>query len=95
MPAGIAHSTFLSWHVDDQDKALAWQAEIAACCPSCGTRADEWDPAAGGSRTAYVADVTRCSGCEVVAIAERDLRTELPDELGVRISLAPNDGDAD
>lgn len=93
MPRGVPHSTFLSWHVDDQDKALAWQAEIAACCPSCGTRADEWDPAAGGSRTAYVADVTRCSGCEVVAIAERDLREDLPDELGVRISLAPNEDD--
>lgn len=91
MPAGIPHSTFLSWDVDDQDKALAWQVELASGCPSCGTRADEWDPAVGGSRTAYVADVSRCVGCEVLGIAERDLRANLPDELGVRIRLAAND----
>lgn len=36
VPLGIPHSEFLSWSEDDQDKALAWQAEQADQCPSCG-----------------------------------------------------------
>lgn len=45
-----------------------WLRERSACS-SCGTRPDEWDPAQGGHRRAYLAQVHVCRGCQ--AIAER------------------------
>jgi hypothetical protein len=90
-PQGIPHSEFLSWSADDQDKALAWLADQSNRCPDCRTRPEEWDPAQGGSRTAYVADVTRCLGCEVLGQARRDLNQMPEEHLGVHLALTPND----
>lgn len=94
MPLGLPHSTFLGWSDDDQDKALAWQLEQRLCCGRCGTRRDEWDPERGGDRNAYVADVTRCSGCEVLDQAQRDLAT-MEDTHGVKIGLVRYDPEDD
>lgn len=93
MPRGIAHSTFLAWSPDDQDKALAWVALQNATCSACGTREEEWDPARGGDRHAYVADARRCAGCEALAQAQRQMNAEHPDELGIRLGLVPNTDD--
>jgi hypothetical protein len=35
-------------------------------CPQCGTRPDEWDPAQGGNRRAYLAEVEQCRGCQAI-----------------------------
>jgi hypothetical protein len=58
------------WLPTDRDLALAWQRNKAAVCPGCGTRHDEWDPAQGGDRQAYMADVNHCPGCATLAGAE-------------------------
>lgn len=86
VPLGIPHSVFLSWDVDDQDKALAWRAEQSLRC-SCGTRPDEWDPKQGGSRVAYLAQTRQCLGCEELARGRRDAPEG---ELGVVIYLEKN-----
>lgn len=90
MPLGLPHSAFLTWDDDDQDKALAWRLEQAARCGRCRTRRDEWDPARGGDRDAYVSDVSRCPGCERLDHAARDLRGH-EDTHGLQIGLVPND----
>ncbi len=92
VPLGIPHSEFLSWPADDQDKAMAYLAEQSQRCKGCGTRSADWDPKQGGSRTAFVADVSRCLGCEVLDMAKRDLAEE-KDTLGIRLGLIPNDED--
>lgn len=92
VPLGIPHSEFLGWSDDDQDKALAWLAHEREKCGRCGTTKAQWDPAQGGSRFAFVADVDRCMGCEVLDMANRDLAKQ-EDTLGVRVGLVPNDED--
>lgn len=92
VPLGIPHSRFLSWSEDDQDKALAWRSLQSQRCSGCGTRADEWDPALGGDRHAYVADLSRCPGCEALDQARRDAPEH---ELGLRIGLVRNEGPDD
>ena len=59
VPLGIPHSVFLSWEEDDQDKALAYQREMAKVCSGCGTRQVEWDE----DPDAYIGWVRRCEGC--------------------------------
>lgn len=84
---------FLSWSEDDQDKALAWLADEAAHCGTCRTRADEWDPARGGDRYAYVVEPRRCAGCEALGQARRELQRDNEHEdqlLGVHLALVPN-----
>jgi hypothetical protein len=93
VPRGIPHGEFLSWPADDQDKALAYLAAESERCSGCGTRSADWDPKQGGSRTAFVADITRCLGCEVKQQAERDLSKTPEENLGIRIGLVPNDED--
>lgn len=92
VPLGIPHSQFLSWADDDQDKALAWLQERAQHCSRCGTRPDQWDPAKGGSRFAFYAELDRCLGCEVIDQAQRDIPQG---ELGVKVLLLPNDDPPD
>ena len=65
----IPHSEFLAWSQDDRDKAIWMFVRARQTCSQCGTRADEWDPAQGGNRRAYLAEVQVCRGCQ--AIAER------------------------
>ncbi|WP_181800354.1 hypothetical protein [Streptomyces ipomoeae] len=61
---------------------------MRATCPSCGTRADEWDEAAGGDRFAYVSSTSRCPGCELIA-HERDHVPDGPHGYGVKVGLIP------
>lgn len=92
MPLGIPHSTFLSWDEDDQSKALAWTREQRQVCSHCGTRLEEWDESKGGDEYAYVAQATRCPGCEAL----EDARQQVPEDAnrsGVRFHLVPNPGD--
>jgi hypothetical protein len=67
-PRGIAHSVFLGWPDEDQDKALAWAAEEAERCPGCHTPLrlaldkklqDDWE-----------ADPQRCHVCATRRIEE-------------------------
>jgi hypothetical protein len=82
-PLGIPHSEFLSWDTDDQDKALAF-AELKAQTCACGTRREEWDEAAGGSRFAYAAHTYRCPGCELL---EQESKNVPDGEMGVKYTL--------
>jgi hypothetical protein len=67
-PRGIPHSHFLGgparWTDIDREKALHWQDLEHATCQGCGTRSEEWDPAAGGDRRAYTFEPVVCPGCE-------------------------------
>lgn len=80
VPLGIPHSRFLAWDEDDQDKALAYQAEMRTVCPSCGTREADWerDP------DAYVGDLRFCEGC---ARQERELENKPDDAKGLHPRL--------
>lgn len=69
----------MAWSDDDRDKAIWWHLRTRSTCRECGTRAEEWDPAAGGNRHAYAAEVDVCRGCQQIA-ARRDALTE--DEQG-------------
>jgi hypothetical protein len=64
----IPHSEFLGprWSQDDRDKAIWQEIRQGETCRSCGTRPDEWDPAKGGDRVAYVAQLTTCRGCQQI-----------------------------
>lgn len=92
-PHGIPHSVFLGsdqgWTQDDRDKALAWQELQRQTCRGCGTRAEEWDPAQGGDRTAYVFDVVVCAGCEQrerveASLSDDDWKTQRGKQLRAR-----------
>jgi len=75
---------------------MAYLSLEAETCPRCRTRAEEWDPARGGSRHAYYADADRCHGCETLEQAQREMRASGgDDELGVSLVLVPNDDDED
>lgn len=74
-PRGIPHSEFLSWSSSDRDKAVWWMLRQRETCPRCGTRPDEWTPAKGGHRRAYIAQIRTCEGCVT------KLRTEEAPEM--------------
>lgn len=42
-----------------------WLLESYLKCEHCGTRLEEWDTKAGGSRHAYIPQVYTCPGCSV------------------------------
>lgn len=56
------------WLDTDRAYALAWQRNRRQVCAGCGTRPDEWDPAQGGDREAFVPDTHYCRGCELLAM---------------------------
>lgn len=85
----IPHSAFLSWNDDDQDKARAFWRFDRSVCTGCGTRPDEWDPAAGGDRRAYSADVIVCPGCQLRGDLQRDLQQQDTEQAGQAIVLLP------
>ena len=86
---GVSHTAFLSWTTADQDKALALvEYDAQFCGGGCGTMPQEWDPTQGGNRFAYIVDVWRCPGCELLEMARRDLPE---DQLGLHMRLVPND----
>lgn len=86
-PKGIPLSQFLSWHEDDQDAALLWQAHEGRRCRSCGTHPDDWDPDKGGRRDAYTAEVVVCPGCRSIdAARDRESETKIQ---GAHLMLRP------
>lgn len=85
----IAHSAFLAWPDDDQDKARAFWRYEQSLCKGCGTRGDEWDEQAGGHRHAYSAITDECPGCRARGQLENHLRESKGDHSGVRILLLP------
>lgn len=90
MPLGIPHSEFLSWSEEDQDKALAFMREKATICRDCGTRLDDWDPDKGGHRHAFVGDVQRCPGCELLEQEQENVRRDMTSMRGIKVRLKPN-----
>lgn len=74
---------FLSWPIEDQDKALAWQRERAKVC-RCGTRREEWvaDP------DAYLGDLDHCEGCDRL---EREQDNIPEGAKGVHTRLLPRE----
>jgi hypothetical protein len=69
----IPHSEFLSWSDDDRAKAIWTYIRERTTCSQCGTRAEEWDPAKGGHRRAYIATVETCRGCQAMKTRENGL----------------------
>lgn len=86
---GIPHSHLLGgprrWSDLDREKALAY-AQLQHVTCDCGTRMEEWDPAQGGHRFAYVGDSWRCPGCELLD-AEREGHADVK---GVKHALRRN-----
>lgn len=77
-----------TWTDLDRRKARAYEQYLKQVCPTCGTRADEWDEDAGGDEDAYRATTHRCIGCQVL----QDRQKEVPagDEgHGVKVGLIP------
>jgi hypothetical protein len=82
-------SQFLRWSEQDRAWALAYAAYRDSTCPGCGTRAEEWEPDAGGDRHAYAADVHVCPGCQVRGDLERELRDAEIETSGQYVALVP------
>ena len=90
---GIPHSFFRghgngTWTDLDRRKARAYADYCKAVCPSCGTRAEEWDENVGGDEDAYRAFSHRCIGCQLIA----DKQKTVPDGdegHGVKVALIP------
>lgn len=88
---------FLAWSALDQDKALAYEREVASLCQSCGTREQDWvDPET--ERPWYPpkweAVPYACPGCDEMARRRRSL----PDDAaakGVIVHAAPFDPSRD
>lgn len=90
---GIPHSQFRghgdgSWSDLDRRKALAYAALLKQVCPSCGTRAEEWDEDAGGDEDAYRATTHRCIGCQLMADKQKTV-PDGDDGHGVKVALIP------
>lgn len=90
-PRGIPLSTFLGWPERDQEAALAWQSREASRCPGCGTYEADWDEAAGGSRTAWAADVHVCQGCVQLEAGRTQINNDTPNARGVHVRLTRPD----
>lgn len=83
----MRHSEFLTWDRYDRDKAIWRRIRVRQTCPHCGTRAEEWDPQAGGHRHAYGGHKAFCRGCEVKEQAEAALQGEADRVRGTYIEL--------
>ena len=57
-------------------------------CPTCGTRAGEWDEKAGGDEDAYRAITHRCVGCQLIADRQKSL-PDGDDSHGMKVALIP------
>ncbi|WP_260474219.1 hypothetical protein [Streptomyces sp. WAC 04229] len=90
---GIPHSLYRghgdgTWSDLDRRKARALEHYLKQVCPTCGTRADEWDEALGGDEDAYRATTHRCIGCQIL----QDRQKALPDgdeAHGMKVALIP------
>lgn len=90
----IPHSVFRghgdgTWTNLDRRKALAHEAHLRQECPSCGTRADEWDEHAGGAEDAYTPITHRCVGCQLLADKQKSV-PDGDDGHGVKVLLLPS-----
>lgn len=70
-PRGIPLSRFLSWPVEDQEAALAWQDDQSRSCSRCGTHPDEWDEKGAN---AYHVGRHVCRGCMALARANDEAK---------------------
>ena len=91
---GIPHSHFRgqgdgTWSDLDRRKALAYEEYLKAVCPSCGTRAEEWDEDLGGDEDAYRAITHRCIGCQLIADKQKTV-PEGDEGHGVKVVLIPS-----
>lgn len=87
----IPHSELLGWSKSDRDKAIWLHVRKRETCSGCGTRAEEWDPEAGGRRGAYLAVETSCPGCQQIAARQEWLSKQhkkVP--AGLKVHLKPN-----
>jgi hypothetical protein len=89
----IPHSHFRglgdgTWSDLDRRKALAYAAYTKTLCPTCATRAEEWDEDAGGDEDAYTAITHRCVGCQVLADKQKTV-PEGDEGHGVKVLLLP------
>ncbi|WP_017585479.1 hypothetical protein [Nocardiopsis ganjiahuensis] len=85
----ISHSAFLGWPKRDRDLALWAHIREMETCSGCGTRAEEWDPDRGGSRTAYLPTVSACPGCQRIGERQAHLakvHQHIPPGTKVRLS---------
>lgn len=90
---GIPHSQFRghgdgTWTSLDRRKALAYATYTRSCCPTCGTRAEEWDEDAGGDEDTYTAISHRCIGCQLLSDKQKTV-PEGDDGHGVKVLLVP------
>lgn len=61
---------------------MSWQREMAKCCPTCGTREEEWE----SDPFAYVTEARRCVGCELIEM-ERENIPKDANTKGMKIVL--------
>lgn len=87
-PKGLAHSKFLSWDPDDQDKALAWMIAQNEVCPRCGTRNEDWVDERGHYRMPPVMEAIpiRCYGCAETDRVEESIPKE---QRGIYVVARP------
>jgi hypothetical protein len=90
----IPHSLFRghgdgTWSDLDRRKARAYEAYLKAVCPSCGTRAEEWDEESGGDEDAYRPFTHRCIGCQLIADKQKQI-PEGDEGHGVKVALIPS-----
>lgn len=67
----IPHSRFLTFSTLDQGKALAFRHVQAQICSRCGTHPDDFDPAQGGNRNAWIGQSKTCEGCRRIHLEEK------------------------
>ena len=79
--AGIPHSEFKSWDVEDQSKALAFLIEENAKCGMCGTAEWEWEE----DKRAYAPMENFCMCCYIKTVFGEDGNTA----PGTTIRLSP------
>jgi hypothetical protein len=80
--------TFLTWDDADQDKVLAWRAELADRCPGCGTQSWE-DP------STFAAEKLVCITCQKLQLKRADVfetASPEPGKSGVHIVLRRQSG---
>lgn len=85
-PRGIPLSKFLQWSPDDQQAALAWQADQDERCPHCGTADWEWEE----NRDAYSTEVRVCRGCHRRGMEERSQQKNAEEMPGLQVHLVRN-----
>lgn len=88
-PRGIPLSEFLQWAPDDQQAALAWQADQNERCPHCGTAEWEWE-----QDPMFAATETRvCRGCNLRGHEQKAQSKTAEHMPGLYVALVPRQAD--